>query len=136
MPERIAPTGDGRDDRDVLAEDAMSQVAHGARPLEDALLPPNRWLHSETVDELRAQRAQVGLASPQRAKRVSQPPLSRSAWLPDAFPIVGPDRFKSQEKVAPGRYVLAATFAVVGGLALGALAAVVAFAARVPLPGQ
>lgn len=136
MPELTAPIDGERDDAGVPQAAVPSPQARGARPPVDGLLPSDRWLHSVTVDELRAERAQRGLARPPRAKRVSQPPLSRPAWRPGAFPIVGPDKLSAPPTTTVGKCLLASTLAVLGSLALGALAAVAAFAGRVPLPGQ
>lgn len=132
MPELIVPI---RENRDSAGAPAIPEVQVASRELQPSV-PRQRWLHSDTVDELRVERALMGLAVPRRAARVPRSPLSRSAWLPEGFPVVGPDRQKAQGTAAPIRYLLAASLAVLAATAVGALAAVAAFAARVPLPGQ
>ena len=60
------PIADSSDDTEHVVEGTVSV---------DASISPERWLHSETVDELRLQRARIGLPIPRDLASVPRPPF-------------------------------------------------------------
>lgn len=75
MASRIAPIANNAEDADSAVEDA-EDIGMRAEALYQANIPPDRWLHSETVDELRQLRARKGLPVPRSLKSVPRPPFT------------------------------------------------------------
>ena len=61
------PIADSSDDTEHTVEGAVSL---------DTSISPERWLHSETVDELRLRRARIGLPSTRDLASVPRPPFT------------------------------------------------------------
>src|SRR5579884_538048 len=58
--------GDGRADADTVADTiaARESAAHRRMPTWQPSVTPERWLHSDTVEDVRARQARQGLPTP------------------------------------------------------------------------
>jgi hypothetical protein len=111
-----------------LAEGAAT--GEGMRSTDKPSLPPERWLRDETVDELRASRARVGLARPARVPSIPRPPL---AEMPAQI-----SRFRAARTATlPGasRLFISVAAGAVIGLLIGILAALAIHPTHLPIPG-
>lgn len=76
MASLSAPTADGSNDTQHVVEGSVALDAQAQPWPDDAYIPPERWLHSETVDELRKLRARIGLPVPRNLVSVPRPPFT------------------------------------------------------------
>jgi len=119
--------GDGRADADTVADTiaARESAAHRRMPTWQPSVTPERWLHSDTVEDVRARQARQGLPTPRALPpELTDPRLATASGA------------KQPGAVAAGRYVLTSMLAILLGLLVGAIAAVIVFAASAPTPGR
>ncbi len=91
MAHLTTPIADSSDDTEHTVNSAVSV---------DASISPERWLHSETVDELRLQRAHIGLPIPRDLASVPRPPFTAPS---DPFVgVTAPSSILVVRGVAPG----------------------------------
>lgn len=103
----------------------------GARSMGDPTLPRERWLHEDTVDELRDARARIGLARPGRVPSIPRPPL---AEMPKRIALY---RSLDHSATSAGAYRLFISIAAsaVIGLLIGVLAALAIHPNHLPILG-
>ncbi|HEV8193884.1 MAG TPA: hypothetical protein VGP82_20740 [Ktedonobacterales bacterium] len=126
MASLIAPIADSHDDAEA------APPVH-AQALPDAvLIPPEGWLHAETVDELRAHRARIGLPVPRGMAAVHRPPMtSLNALL---LAMVAPEQPGALRAGPRAASVLGPIVGMLVGLLAGIICALVASAAHIPIP--
>lgn len=123
MASLIAPRADA-DDTEAISH----PPAHPAT----TLIPPERWLHAETVDELRKRRARIGLPVPRGLASVQHPPMT--SLKPLLFAVVAPEQ-QHELRAGPGAGIVLGPLAgTVVGLLAGIICALVAYAAHLPIP--
>lgn len=105
--------------------------------VEGPAIPADRWLHSDTVDELRATRARLGLPVPRGLPAVTRAPLT--VLDPLRANLRGISRGDVPAVRSPGVgaliVTLGASAAAVLGLGAGVGLAVLAYAGHLPVPG-
>lgn len=112
------------------------------RWVDGPVIPMDRWLHSDTVDELRASRARLGLPVPRGLPPVTRAPLT--ALDPLHANLRGISRRGAPAADAPavrspgaGALIVAlgASAAAVLGLGAGVGLALLAYVGHLPVPG-
>jgi hypothetical protein len=121
-----APIADSRDDAE-----ALHARREQARP-GSVLIPPERWLRAKTVDDLRKQRARIGLPVPRGMASVQRPPMtSLNALL---LAVVAPEK-RGALRVGPrAAAVLGPIAGVLVGLLAGIICAIIAYGTYLPIP--
>lgn len=130
MASPTAPIADSNDHAEA-ANPLRERVREKTQP-GNVLIPPARWLRAETVDDLRAQRARIGLPVPRSMTPVQRPPMtSLNALL---LAVVAPEKRGALRAGPRAASALGPIAGVLIGLLMGIVCALVAYAAHLPIP--
>jgi hypothetical protein len=130
VPSLTTPIADDRNETNAAAREAAT-----VRPVPDGVrVPRERWLRSETVDELRMRRARIGLPVPRGKVSVSRPPLTSLGALVSA--VRSPRHTGALPAGPRASVILGPICGTVIGLLAGIACALVAYVAHLPIPGM